>query len=358
MSVIQRKETGTTVDFTNARDIDLQKYCFRGDVFGVYAYQGAPATIPATVRDAFLNGNLGDLQAQASGQGMPLDYILITWNEVQSGSDYSVTDLAVGVVSTPSSYINVGPAYLIDALKAVPWFRDMASRLSLPWKAWELISETRPSSDVPFYRFTVDGKGSSFFRSAPIANPIPDPPTEAELITEYQNTGRIEEALGEFAKKMLDGGYTVTFLGYRVEACLQRSPEIRIGTYHQFQYVAHARLAVEYKTNPELPTSTAGTRALVPIIIWQALAIFIVILAIGLGSGSFFAPFVTETQVQETITEYYDPVTGKIVRRVIDRDTRTGPADWWAWVTPIIALIGAGAVAFIVLQLIPRRKSE
>ena len=354
---LQVKETGTTVDFINAREVSTQKYLFQGDTFGIYAYQGAPVTVSASVRDAFLNGNLSDLLNQASGQGMPIQYIRISWNETPQGSNYYITDLVVGVVSIPTGYVNIGPAYLIDALKAVSWFNQMISKLYMPWKAWELLQETQ--TQVPFRRWTWDAKSSGWALSAPIGSPIPDPPSSSELVAKFKEKGNIDAALGTFARKMLDGGYTVTLLGYKVQVSLQRSHEIRSGYLHGYTYTTHTRLTVEYKTDPEVMTA-GETRSLIG---WIAfcIGVAIIVMASALGAAAiiWFDNMSTETTVDEQIVEYIDPDTGQVVRRVIDRTTTTAPPDWWAPVLAIVGIVGVVIVAAVVLpRILPKREQR
>ncbi|GAI00322.1 unnamed protein product, partial [marine sediment metagenome] len=76
-------------------------------------------TVDAATRDAFVNGALEDLQTQAWGQGMEIQYILITWNETAEGGNYYITDLVVGVVAKVKRDFDTGPDYLINALKAI-----------------------------------------------------------------------------------------------------------------------------------------------------------------------------------------------------------------------------------------------
>lgn len=356
---LQIKETGTTVDFTNAREINTQKYLFQGDVFGVYAYQGFPVTVSASVRDAFANGSLSDLLNQASGQGMPIEYIRISWNETQQGSNYYITDLVVGAVSKSTGYINIGSAYLINALKAVSWFNQLISKLYMPWKAWELLQETQ--TQVPFRRWTWDAKSSGWGLSAPIGSPIPNPPSMDELVSKFKEKGNIDAALGEFARKMLDGGYTVTLLSYKVQVCLQRSPEIRQpgGYFHGYIYTTHTRLTVEYKTDPEIMTA-AETRSLIGWIVFCiGVAVIVMISALAAGVIVWFNNISTETTVDEQIVEYIDPVTGQVVRRVIDRKTTTAPPEWWGTVIAAVSILGIIIVAAVVLpRILPSGRRE
>ena len=350
-SLAREKVWGTPVDFSQAREIALQMYTFRDDVFGIYAYQGAPVTVDSIVRDAFVNGNLADLVSQASGQGMAIQYVKISWNETMQGGRYYITDLVVGVVAKPTRDFNTGPAYLIDALKAVWWYDQLISKLYMPWKSWLLLTPTQTGT---YHSWTWEAVSGTWGKSAPLGQPIPEPPSIDEVKSHFINDGKVAEGLGEFAKKMLDEGYTVTLLGYRVQICYERSPHMQFGYYHYYQYRTHTRLSVDFTTQPEI-TELEVVR-LVPLFVWGAIAIAIIIIAAYLGASAyqFLNNMSTQTETYEKWGWVQNPETGEWEYKITEQGTKTGPPEWWSYVIPIVVIGVAVVGAVLVIPPIVR----
>ena len=354
---LQVKETGTTVDFANSREIDLQMYTFQNDVFGLYAYQSVPVTVDATTRNNFANGNLADLQNQANGQGMPIQYIRISWNETQQGSNFYITDLVVGVVSRVTRDFNTGPAYLLDALKAIWWFNQLISKVSMPWKAWLLLQP--PNRTESFSRWNWDAVSATWYRSARIGQPIPDPPATSEVISRFISDGQVSVALGKFVQEIVDNGFQCTVLSYNVQVCYQRSPEIRQpgGYVHGYEYKTHTRLSVDFQTTSE---------ALVPfftpiVIIAIAKAIALIIAATAIGAAIYFAlqNLTTTEKSYEKWDWVRNPDTGGWEWKPVETGSEKGPPDWWGSVITIVGVVGVIAVAVLVIpRLIPPRKPK
>ncbi|GAI00328.1 unnamed protein product, partial [marine sediment metagenome] len=241
------KETGSPVDFTNAREIDVRTWTFKDDVFGLYAYQGAPVTVDAATRDAFVNGALEDLQTQAWGQGMEIQYILITWNETVEGDNYYITDLVVGAVAKVKRDFDTGPDYLINALKAIGWFNQMISKMVMPWQSWILLT---PTQTVAYHIWYWEAVSDPWKLEAPLHEPIPDPPSIAEVKNVV--TSEADAALGTFMTKLIDKGFTPTILGRRVQVCYQTSPEhVTRWATHGRVYRTHVRFSWDFTSDPE-----------------------------------------------------------------------------------------------------------
>ena len=347
------KETGTPVDFTQSREINLQTYTFRDDVFGLYAYQGAPVTVDAATRDAFVNGALADLQTQASNQGMPIQYIIISWNKTQQNGMYYITDLVVGVVAKVARDFNTGPAYLIDALKAVGWFNQMVSKMVMPWQSWLLLTATQ---NVAYHSWYWEAVSGIWKIGAPLGQPIPDPPS----IDEVKNavTNEIDAALGEFVRNLIDKGFTPTILGYRVQVCYQRSAEIIWPPYatHHYQYRTHIRFSWDFITDPEYTVEDA-------LFVITSTFIYGLILLIG---GLIIAGVAVYTFLNNITTERsgfveYDVLRDAEGNPILDPEGnpiivptkegwKEGPPEWWADVIPTVvlgALIIIGAVIVV-----------
>lgn len=358
------KETGTPVDFTDSREIDLQSYMFRDDVFGLYAYQGVPAMVAPATRDAFVNGNLADLLTQAAGQGMEIQYIIISWNETPTPQGFWITDLVVGVVAKVTRDFNTGPAYLIDALNAVGWFNQMVSKRVMPWQSWLLLTATQTEAYHSWYWEAVSG---TWTKSAPLGQPIPDPPS----IDEVKNvvTPEANAALGEFMAKLIDEGFTPTILGLRVQVCYERSREFISAPWgtHYYRYRTHLRFSWDFITDP--PFTTEDTR-LLPGFITGAFILKLILLIggliiIGVVAFTFTNNMTTErtgyvqygpVPVPGTGEWVTDPETGEPVWTgewewgVVEEGWTEGPPDFWADVIPTIvlgALIIIGAVIVV-----------
>ena len=344
----QIKETGTTVDFANSREIVLQKRTFQDDVFGIYAYQSAPVTVDAATRNNFANGNIADLQNQASGQGMPIQYIRISWNETQQGTSYYITDLVVGVVSKVNRNFNTGPAYLIDALKAIGWFNQLIVKVSMPWKAWLLLTPTRNTAYNSWGSESVSDWKSV---SKPITEALPDLPTSDVTLAILRQEGKFDDALGQFAVQMLDKGYTVTLLGYNLSVCFEKTPTTRPpgGYIWGYQYKLHVRFTWDFTSNPDITVQQSNR-----LFIWTVP----IILAICAGIAIIATVVIVSYNLTHEDSSYvkYD-ANGN----VIETGSKSGPPDWWSGVIQNIAIVaviigGLITVAVVIPKLIPKKK--
>lgn len=360
--VLQKKEAGTQVDFGQAREIKLNYYTFQNDNFGVLGTQISPVTVSATVRDAFLNGNLGDIQAQATGQGMNAPYMLITWNETQQANGYLVTDLVIGLVGRPIRDYNTGPSFLMDSAKAIPWFNNFIKAFGINWKAWLLLTaplHTPSGNTENIQSWTWDGTSASWYESAPIGSPIPDPPATTEVNQHFVTDGRVSDAIGLFVQQILDKGYTVTVLGYSTSICYAKSNEVHPpGSYtHYYEYKTHTRLTVDYQTNAPVWVQQAGTLNPFVLTAWMIIAIGIAIAAVAVGVGGYFA-LQNLTKTEKSYEEWgwvLNPNTGVWEWRIVKSGKESGPPDWFAWVIPVVAL---GIGAMVIWRLVPSRRGN
>lgn len=349
---LMKKEAGTPVDFSQGREIDLQMYTFRDDIIGLYAYQGVPATIDRETRNAFVNGNLADILNQAAGQGMNIEYIRITWNETAQGNNYYITDLVVGVVAKVTRDYNTGPAYLIDALKAIGWYNQLISKLSMPWQSWLLLQTTRTT---PFTRWVWEAKSDVWGKSAGIGQPIPDPPPVSEVRGHFVDDGNVDEAIGAFVRRALDDGYTLTILSYKVDICYERVYYVYQGM-HGYSYRTHTRLSIDFTTGTELGAMAKRSFA-IPLFVWAAVAIAIIILA----AGGFFAlqNLTTETETWQKWGWVQNPETGDWEYKVVEEGTKTGPPEYWGTVLTAIGVVSVLALTVIIVpRLLPGPKSQ
>lgn len=358
----QRKETGTTVDFTQGRPLPITYYAFRDDVVGILATQKVPVTIDAATRDAFLNGNLTDVVNQTWSQGMQTEYAVFSWNETAQNGNYVITDCRIGIVAKITRDYNAGSAYLIDCLKAVPWTNSMLSKLSMfthdVWQAWLLIPPPAYSG-TKFFSSTWDSTSGAWYKGAPIGSEVVDP-TNVELFNYFLTHGNLDVAIGAFVRKFLDMGYNCTVLGYKAVVCLEEKGPIPVPGqpyYVQKLYHTHTRLTIDYTTDAPEPT-VGDAKALFPVIIAQAIVALIIIVAIGLASGveQWFNNMSKEETTDEEFGWVQNPGTGEWEWVVVSRKKTTAPPDWWGYVIPIVALMGIGAGVYLIVPYL--RKGE
>lgn len=361
--VFQKKETGTQVALMMGIKFEtLQVYTYKGDVIGLLGNQRVAGVIDTATRDALLNGNTADIVTQATGQGMAGNYVLVTWNETAQSNGYYITDLQIGVVVTITRDFNTGPAYLLEALKAVPWLSAVISKLNIGnysfWQSWKLLNQKRPE---PYNQWVHES------RSQPIrvstlygeAN-LPALPDVATVKATVKAEGQFQQALGEFTTQMLDKGYAVTFPvdSYDIDICYEKGNVFVIhsgadvggtDTWY-YDYYVHVRFWWEFTTDPEI-TNLAGARTLIaPAVIYAIIAII----------GAIVVTSIATYNLTHTRSEYQrwgwrlNPNTGQWEWVITESGSTEGPPDWWSWVVPIIALIGAGAVVYFMLPLRPK----
>lgn len=342
---LQVKETGTPVEHVSARELNLQFYTFRDDIFGIYAYQSRPVTVDPATRDAFLNGSLADLQNRATERGMQVEYIIISWNETALAGGYYITDLVVGAVARVIRDYNTGPAYLIDAFKAVGWYNQMVSKLSMPWQSWLLLTPSSTRTDLMTWAW--DAVSSQWAKSAPIGTPPPDPPSIEEIKSHFWTDGNGDGALGEFVRKMLEEGYTTTILGYKVDACYERGILMQSQLHNYYLYKTHTRLTVDFVTDPLVPLSGRPMR-LLPTGVWVAIAAAILIISTAFAAGIYAFLVGLSTTRKETYGWEYNPNTGEWEWKVIE--TEEAPSSWWSIVIPVVVI---GTVVVVGAYVLP-----
>ena len=360
--MLQVKETGNQVDFTQGQQIDLQTRLYLNDIFGVYASQGAPVYVDAATRDALFNGELIDLQAQASSQGMEIQYMRISWNETQTAQGtYYITDFVAGVVAKVARDFNTGSAYLIDALKEINWFNQIVSSMPISWKSWLLLMVTSTES----YKTCQEKFVSDLiYVTGPINEPLPTLPSAESIKNLMLQEGQFDAALGEFAIKMLDEGYTITFLGYRLQICFEKNPPFRSGTYFlTYSYRIHVRFAWDFTSTPDFDIVKQPT-ALLPGFV-TASFIFSILAIVGAVIIGYVATYnLTLTEKSYTIWEVLrdadgNPIfdeNGNPIVYPSETGTEKGPPDWWSGVITT-AVLGGLLIAGLVIVVPSLTKS-
>ena len=360
--MLQIKETGTPVDFTQGAELNLQNYLYMNDVFGVYTPQKSPITIDAATRNALVNGDLIDLQAQASAQGMEIQYLRISWNETQTDQgDYYITDFVVGVVAKVTRDFNTGPAYLIDALKKVEWLDQILSKISTEWKSWLLIKATRSESYKTFQEVLVSDWE---YLSSNIGTPLPSLPSATAVKNQILQEGAFDESLGAFVVKMLDEGYVITMFGYRVQVCFEKGEAYRSSTYTRtYKYRVHIRFAWDFVSTPDFDIVT-GTTTFEPFTITTTFIFGLIALVGAIIIGTVFTYNLTRTESGYIIWEVLrdadgNPIfdeNGDPILYPGEEGWETGPPDWWKDVATT-AVVGAIIIAGLVIIVPPVIKS-
>ena len=364
--MLQVKETGNLVDFTNGKELNLQDRLFQDDVFGVYAYQESPIVVDATTRNALFSGDLLELQTQSAGQGMEIQYMRISWNETQTASgEYHITDFVVGVAAKVIRDFNTGPAYLIDALKAVKWLNQVVSKMVMPWKSWLLLKATRIESYKTCQNIFVSEQK---YLSSPIGKPLPDLPSAELVKNQIIQEGAFNDALGEFVIKMLDEGYTITIFGYQLQVCFERGEPFRSGTYtHTYGYKVHVRFSWDFTSDPDF-TVVEDTQQLLPGFVTATFILSLVKLVGIIIVGSIIA--YNLTRKESGYVEYEvlrdaegNPIfdeNGDPIVYPSKQGWDVGPPDWWQGVITTVVLGGlliAGLVV-VVPRLIKSLKKQ
>lgn len=374
--VAQTKTIGTTVDFANSIELkNFKTYCFRDDLIGILAYQREPLTISGAARDALLGGNLQNVIDQTWGQGMQTEYCTITWNETAQNGNYLITDLRVGLVTKMVREYNVGPAYMLSALEAIPWLNPLLVAASMTfydrWQAWRLLTFSRVEP-LRFRKALDESISQIIWVGYPIGGTPPPLPDIAAIKSTILAQGDFNTALGKFTTEMVDKGYAVNYPtpdSYGIDVCLEQSnaglPMPNNPYQRAYFYRVHVRFWWDFSTNPDFSIDEAAAGRL---FVWTLPAIIAVIIAVGaIIAGSIVAYNLTHTKTEYVEFDYVrnadgspyiDPATGNPVFYKSKEGSSEGPPDFWGWVIPIIALIGAAAVVYMLLPLRPRGRQN
>lgn len=360
--VLQQKETGTTVDFSKAKEIkDFKKICYRNDRVGILTYQTIPVTINASVRDALLNGNIADIAGNTDAQGMQTNYAVISWNETAQNGGYYITDLRIGVVFVVTRDWNTGPSYCLTSLEAIPWLSPVLTIMGMTnygyWKAWELTNMSRAE---PTYLHMVEELVSeNKWVGYPIGNQPPPLPDAATIKSTIETQGDVQGALGKFITGLSDKGVATTILGngYGIDVALYQSPTgmpVPGNPYaRSYYYQVHVRFWWECTTNPDIDIQASNVAR-------QGILIAIgVILALAIAVGVMIAIPIMAYNLTHQESSYTKKTTLPDGTVIEESGSSSGPPDFWGWVLPVVALVGAVTVAGFLWNLRPqRRRSE
>jgi len=183
----------------------------------------------------------------------------------------------------------------------------------------------------------------------------PTPPTVEEIKRHFIEDGQLDKALGEFVRKMLEGGYTVTILGYDVEVSIEL---VRKFTAYPFNYCfwrTWVTLTIDFTSTPEVTVKFEVSGWL---IISIAVAIAIIIWAL-----KDFPPL-GNLATQETKTVKYawvhNPATCHYEWRIVEESYEKGPPEWWSYVTGLVGVTVALGAMLIIYELVKgfRRREE
>lgn len=163
----------------------------------------------------------------------------------------------------------------------------------------------------------------------------PQPPTNLEVEPKVQLA--LDQAIGEFVRKIVDAGYTVTVkdygYGYHFEYVEGGVSGYTTRVYWA-KYQFHLTIYVEYITNAPAPLNTL----LAPVLVF--LIAMALVLVLAMVAYEFAHNLTSKTEINEQYGWVQNPNTGIWEWVVISRKTTTGPPDWWAYIIPIIALGG------------------
>jgi len=133
-----------------------------------------------------------------------------------------------------------------------------------------------------------------------------------EEIREHFITDNLNQALGEFVRKMVDGGYQTTILNYAVDIDLhliRKRVHLRAGATF-FTYRTHVTLTVDFTTDKPLAESP------LPPIVWIAISAAIIILSAGvyfalqnLSTTSSIVKYILTNPSDEPVTVTVDDQT-------------------------------------------------
>ena len=167
-------------------------------------------------------------------------------------------------------------------------------------------------------------------------------------------------------RKLIDEGFTPTILGYRVQVCYERSPELISAPWktHYYRYRTHIRFSWDFITDPEYTVEDAK---LLPGFITAAFILKLVALIGGLIIvGVSWSIYVDNMSTERSGYVEYEVLRDAEGNPIYDDEGnpiivptkegwKEGPPEWWADVIPTVvlgALIIVGA--FIVVPPIIR----
>jgi len=182
----------------------------------------------------------------------------------------------------------------------------------------------------------------------------PTPPTAEEVKRHFIEDGKLDEALGAFVRKMLEGGYTVTILGYNVEVNIELLRKFTIYPFNYCVWRTWVTLTVDFTTTPEISIKA------IPAIFWVIVALGIAISMIITSVGVFFAlqNLTTHKTTYEKYAWVHSP-TCQYEWRVVESGSEQGPPDWWSYVLiPVGVTVALGATLIIYEMVKGFRRKE
>lgn len=175
----------------------------------------------------------------------------------------------------------------------------------------------------------------------------PSPPTIEEIKRRFIEDGQLNKALGEFVRKMLEGGYTVTILGYNVEVSIEL---VRKFTAYPFNYCVWrtwVTLTVDFTSKPEITVKA-------PAAAWLIIAIAAAIAIILAGVGAYYALRNLTTRETKTVkySWVHNPATCHYEWLPVEESSEKGPPEWWSYVTGLIVVTVALGATLIIYEFV------
>lgn len=348
-------ESGTTVDFSTANVVANTEYIYSG-LAGLYGYQPVPSK--TTINIDSLGASLSTIMANLTSK-IHANYAKMSWNVQPDGT---ITDFVFGLAYTVRYAVTFADIYV-----SLPTdFKVLLNQLGMVSGPNDALVINGFTSYL-LYGATQGGVSYTTeiqFKSSPwdVA-----PPSDADLAQQLISAGNIDNALSQFVSQYVQEGYQIGLRDYNVTA--HANPIPRNPTQPQFYYTT-ATLSFSYTSDKPIPEFEGGIQSLQIIIIIAVIAAFIIggVLLVDVFNNLTTTHTTTTKNMVWTNPNDY-PVTvhtpdGDITipahgtyttTQTIDT---TKPPDYWGWVIPIVALIGAGAGVYIILQLIPKHREK
>lgn len=208
-------------------------------------------------------------------------------------------------------------------------------------------------SAVKAYHHTWDWEGrSNTFSQKGIYLPEP---VQTEIIETAKERAETT-ILGELASKCMDQGIVITLRScdVRVEVVRERTYRKKVGRIVYDYGVYHVDVKAKTLFDTDKPLTESPIAVAMVIAIGKIISMIILAVLVGWGALTFLDNISTRKSEVKTVTEWYDPETGELIKREEKSEKIEEPP--LGGLGPIIGIIVIVALLLIFLVGLPRRR--
>ena len=206
-------------------------------------------------------------------------------------------------------------------------------------------------SEAYHHTWDWEGRSNRFTRSSSLPSNV-----ETDIVETAKERAE-STILGELASQCLDQGIVITLRSCDIHAeVVLEKRERRWRGRHELYYLHYYHVDVKAKTlfDTDKPLTESPIAVAMVIAIGKVISMIILAVLVGWGVFTFLDNMSTRKSEIKTVTEWYDPETGELVKREEKSEKiEEPPLGGLGFIVGIIAVVG---LLLLFLVGLPRRR--